>query len=231
MFHRGSAEASLLPTSSHLDNGSSFTLPKITLPKLSMATIGSWVWLILSLASLGGGVHFCYHGTDYRMISCGAHDTNCELKIEPESGKGDVRTFLGSQILRASAVRVRRGKVVDAGNYKGKQLKKLGYAYTITIKEDDGQEKSFTMSYSNLGEDYSASCVKQVNQYAQQDTSEVKLEHSSGVSAGGVVMLIYGAASTALCLMLSQLVEPEKKSRIANMPRKQPQRTKAPPRR
>lgn len=87
------------------------------------------------------------------------------------------------------------------------------------------------MSYSNLGEDYSANCVKQVNQYAQQDTLEVKLEHSSGVSAGGVVMLIYGAASTALCLMLSQLMEPEKKSRIANMPRKQPQRTKAPPRR
>ena len=91
-----------------------------------------------------------------------------------------------------------------------KQVRKLGYSYSVNVKlDDDGNEAKHVMSYGTLGRRRARERVDEINEYAtKRRSTKLDVKETSGVSAVGILLIIYGAFSLIFCLILGQFAEP-----------------------
>ena len=134
----------------------------------------------------------------------------CELVVDTEDDDRVVHTFLGRDLLRAEAVRVRRGRAVNVKHMRRKQVRKLGYSYQLVVRLDEGgDDAKYVMSYGTLGRGRARERTDEVAEYtARRRATALDVRESSGVSAVGILLIIYGAFSLIFCLILGQFSEP-----------------------
>ena len=185
----------------------SFRTPRMP----SCATGGSWAWLVISLAVIVWGIRFLSQPTDLRHLKCpNDREDLCELIVLTEDEDRVVHTFPGKDLLRAEAIRVRRGRAVNSKNMRRKQVRKLGYSFQLVVRlDDDGREARHVMSYGSVGRSDAKQRVSEIQEYVTNtDVSGLDVYESSGVSAVGILLVIYGAFSLIFCLILGQFSEP-----------------------
>ena len=77
------------------------------------------------------------------------------------------------------------------------------------VRDDDGREARHVMSYGSVGRSDARQRVSEVQEYVTNgDVSGLDVYESSGVSAVGILLVIYGAFSLIFCLILGQFSEP-----------------------
>ena len=206
MFRKRGGD-SLLPTSGA---SSAPARAKTQLPRVSCATAGTYVWLLVSLGVVGLGVRFLGTPTDLRHVTCGDRSSTCTLVVDTEDDERVTHEFLGSDLVRAELIRVRRGRAVNVKHMRRKQVRKLGYSYQLVVRLDDqGNEARHVMSYGTIGRGKARERVDEVGEYATKKRSTaLDVKESSGVSAVGILLIIYGAFSLIFCLILGQFAEP-----------------------
>mmetsp|Transcript_21060 Transcript_21060/g.62861 ORF Transcript_21060/g.62861 Transcript_21060/m.62861 type:complete len:214 (+) Transcript_21060:260-901(+) len=179
-------------------------------PRVSCATAGTWIWLLISLSVVGLGVKLLGTPTDLRHLTCTGLDDLCELVVDTEDDDRVVHTFLGRDLIRAEPIRVRRGRAVNVKHMRRKQVRKLGYAYQLVVRLDDaGGEAKHVMSYGTLGRGRARERVDEIAEYTtKRRSTALDVRESSGVSAVGILLIIYGAFSLIFCLILGQFKEP-----------------------
>mmetsp|Transcript_11419 Transcript_11419/g.35170 ORF Transcript_11419/g.35170 Transcript_11419/m.35170 type:complete len:214 (-) Transcript_11419:63-704(-) len=206
MFRKRGGDG-VLPTTAY---ASAPARAKMRLPRVSCATGGTWVWLAVSVLVCGFGVKMLGTPTDLRHLTCKGLDEMCELVVDTEDDDRVVHTFLGRDLLRAEAVRVRRGRAVNVKHMRRKQVRKLGYSYQLVVRLDEGgDDAKYVMSYGTLGRGRARERVDEVAEYtARRRATALDVRESSGVSAVGILLIIYGAFSLIFCLILGQFSEP-----------------------
>ena len=190
----------------------SFRKPRLP----SCATGGSWAWLVISLAVIVWGIRFLSQPTDLRHLKCPRdREDLCELVVLTEDEDRVVHTFPGKDLLRAEAIRVRRGRAVNPKNMRRKQVRKLGYSFQLVVRlDDDGREARHVMSYGSVGRSDAKQRVSEIQEYVTNiDVQSLDVYESSGVSAVGILLVIYGAFSLIFCLILGQFSEPPPRKR------------------
>ena len=140
----------------------SFRTPRMP----SCATGGSWAWLVISLAVIVWGIRFLSQPTDLRHLKCPSdREDLCELIVLTEDEDRVVHTFPGKDLLRAEAIRVRRGRAVNPKNMRRKQVRKLGYSFQLVVRlDDDGREARHVMSYGSVGRSDARSRVSEIQE-------------------------------------------------------------------
>ena len=82
--------------------------------------------------------------------------------------------------------------------------------YQLVVRLDDGgDEAKHVMSYGTLGRGRARERVDQIGEYTtKRRSTALDIRESSGVSAVGILLIIYGCFSLIFCLILGQFAEP-----------------------
>lgn len=164
----------------------------------------------MSLGVVGFGVSMLKTPTDLRRVTCGGLEEECTLIIDTEDDERVTHTFTGADLVRVEQVRVRRGRAVNVKHMRRKQVRKLGFSYALIVKlDDDGNEAKHVMSYGDLGKRRARERFDEVAEYVvKRRSTALDVKETSGVSAVGILLIIYGAFSLIFCLILGQFAEP-----------------------
>ncbi|KAJ1454746.1 hypothetical protein M885DRAFT_521353 [Pelagophyceae sp. CCMP2097] len=199
---------------------------------LSWAVLGSVVWLILSLGTVVYGVRKLGQSNDVRTVNC-TEGGPCAIST---ASVDDGETTAQGDLVNAELVRLRRGRVVDTRRLKAKQMRKLGYSYTVTVRDVSGKESTHIMSFGTLGRkvakkkyDLAVAYIADVKAPRDGAAPTLDLRQSSGVSAVGILLIIYGCFSLLFCVILGQFSESPPPSRPAPGRRPPPRRPAAAP--
>lgn len=159
---------------------------------------------------VGFGVNLLKTPTDVRHVKCGGLDESCTLIVDTEDDERVKHSFAGADLVRVEQIRVRRGRAVNVKHMRRKQVRKLGYSYALVVKlDDDGNEAKHVMSYGDLGKRRARERFDEVSEYVvKRRSSMLDVKETSGVSAVGILLIIYGAFSLIFCLILGQFAEP-----------------------
>jgi hypothetical protein len=185
----------------------SFQKPKLP----TCATGGSWLWLVVSVSVILWGIAFLKTPTDLRHLKCPVdREDLCEIVVLTEDEDRIVHTFPGKDLINVEAIRVRRGRAINSKNMRRKQVRKLGYSFQLVVKlDEDGREARHVMSYGSVGRSDARQRVSEVQEYVTRgEEGPLDVYESSGVSAVGILLVIYGAFSLIFCLILGQFAEP-----------------------
>lgn len=162
MFRKRGGDG-LLPTTA---SSSAPARAKAQLPRVSCATGGTYIWLLVSLGVVFLGVRFLGTPTDLRHLTCGSREETCTLVVDTEDDERVTHEFAGGDLLRAELVRVRRGRAVNVKHMRRKQVRKLGYSYQLVVKlDDEGAEARHVMSYGTIGRGRARERVDEVSEY------------------------------------------------------------------
>ena len=134
----------------------------------------------------------------------------CQLNVRGDGIKPYNLKLDKGHIIGAKPVRLKAGEIVDIGNMRRKQVRKLGYSFQLVVRlDDDGREARHVMSYGSVGRSDAKQRVSEIQEYVtNNDVSGLDVYESSGVSAVGILLVIYGAFSLIFCLILGQFSEP-----------------------
>jgi len=188
---------------------------------MSCATMGSVIWLVVSLVVVLLGISYLRKPTDLRHMSCTGAEGSCSYIIDTVDDGREV--FKDLTMVKAEAVRVRRGRAVEIKNMRRKSARKLGYSYQLIARDANDKVHKFVMSYGSIGRSTSKEEVDKVMAYVKGTDETLESLQSSGVSAVGILLVIYGGFSLLFSLILGQFSEPpEPRKRLAPPKRSQP---------
>ena len=198
-----------------------------------MGTKLTYVWLVGSVLLLLLGVRTCATAVDMRSLVC--DNQKCTLKVRSNIGgeNEDYQLELDrAQLLSSAVVRLRRGAVVDTTGMRRKHTRKLGWTYSVEYDSDKkaaqkaydekttsapakkGKSRTVVtvpMSYASLGRKRPRRRQNEVDSYIRRRRDAVSVEESSGVSATGVLEVIFGTFLLIFCALIGQFADPEER--------------------
>lgn len=181
------------------------------LPKAEPFTYGSWFWVILSVFTLVMGIRYAANPTSLRVLSCDAE--TCTLRVMSASKNLDeTLRFPRGQLKESKARRIKYGKIRDTSGMSRKEIRKLGYSYSITFVRDgaDGEAEEIPMTTQSIGRKRPTKMAETINSYVK-DPSEHSLyaEEKHGFGTAGIIMATFGIMSLLFALMFGQFADPK----------------------
>lgn len=188
------------------------------MPKASVYTIASWVWLVGSIVMIGLGIWLIATPTDVHTLDCDSEA--CTLTIASwEHSATQTRRFPRGHLLSARSVRIRRGEIRDPKDLRSKARRKLGYSFAVTVQKPDGNgSEEIPMSTTSLGRKKPRERVEELEAYIQNQSNGLDITESSGYDWRGILVLLFSLVSVLFASVFGQFEDPKPKSRQRQRP-------------
>ena len=151
----------------------------------------------------------------------------CQLNVRGDGIKPYNLKLDKGHIIGAKPVRLKAGEIVDIGNMRRKQVRKLAYSWALMYKDEalpvhaqqrggedaDGNKRSKThelpMSRTTLGRKRPRKMSELIDEWLKGERAALHIEESSGVSPKGIICIILGIFSLLFCIILGQFADPK----------------------
>ena len=151
----------------------------------------------------------------------------CQLNVRGDGIKPYNLKLDKGHIIGAKPVRLKAGEIVDIGNMRRKQVRKLAYSWALMYKDEalpvhaqqrggedaDGNKRSKThelpMSRTTLGRKRPRKMAELIDEWLKGERDSLRIEESSGVSPKGIICIILGIFSLLFCIILGQFADPK----------------------
>ena len=228
LFQRKSGGLPVANSSGSDGWGSSSQKTRI-LPKAETATWATWAWFLISVMMIIMGIRYCTLSTNIRTLMCDGEACTFTI-VSPKAAESRVTRFGRHELKSAQQVRLRRGQIRDTsgGRMSRKQMRKLGYSYSIKFVTDRPTGKApqqpeeieeVPMAVVSIGRRRPREMEKEINNYINCDGNkedckhELKVEETSGFDFRGLLFLVLGLMSMLFCALMGQFSDPPPVSR------------------
>ena len=145
----------------------------------------------------------------------------CQLNVRGDGIKPYNLKLDKGHIIGAKPVRLKAGEIVDIGNMRRKQVRKLAYSWALMYKDanpaagvnvrDMGSFKQheLPMSRTTLGRKRPRKMSELIDEWLKGERDSLRIEESSGVSPKGIICIILGIFSLLFCIILGQFADPK----------------------
>lgn len=107
-------------------------------------------------------------------------------------------------------MRVRQRQIRDVSKMSRKDIRKLGYSYSISfMREGSNRLEEVALALTTLGRRRPGSMVEKISEYIDGDSSELDVSESSGFDMKGLVFILLGVISSLFCVLLGQFSDPK----------------------
>lgn len=182
-----------------------------TTPAPPTAVIFSWSMAILSLLILFSGVTHLRDYSKYTTFSCNSSVcTFSEFGLDANTlSTPTITTFPREAFERCNSVRIKDGAITTTAGLKRRQLRKLGYSFSITYKHmfDDnsgGEVKELLVSRNSIGKRASREKMSAISKKMKDMEGEFVFMEGLGWNVGSCVKILSGAMLLALMSMIGE---------------------------
>jgi len=187
-----------------------------SLPKAKPMTIATWVWLIVSVIMILMGGKFAGTSTNIRSLICGPE--TCEFSIVSIlKEENDNIKFSRHNFKSAQQVRVRQKQIRDISKMNRKDIRKLGYSYSVKFIRDGNDEvEEVALALSTLGRKRPGNMVDIIQDYLDGTTSSLEVLEQSGFDVKGLIFILLGVVSCLFCVLIGQFSDPKPRRAVAS---------------
>jgi len=118
-----------------------------------------------------------------------------------------------SQLKGAATVRVKNNEVKDISKAPKKEVRKMGYSYTVKYTSPDtGKVEEVALALESLGRKRPGIMVGRIQRYIENSSGEegeLTAEESHGFDVKGVLFIVLGLCSTMFCALIGQFADPK----------------------
>jgi len=183
------------------------------LPKAQTFTIITWVWFAVSLIFIVLGMRFSGNSTNTRTLECGPEKCVLTLVSLERPAGNEHFAFPRDQLKSAQAVRIKGKQIKDVAKVSRKEVRKLGYSYSVKFVRGGGTEaEELLMALESLGRKKPNETAKKITKFIS-DPSQTELEvvESHGFDAKGVLFIVLGLCSLLFCALIGEFSDPKPK--------------------
>lgn len=183
----------------------------LSLPKVQLYTVITWIWLFSSLGMMGKGIHYGTVSTHGRTLECDAEA--CDFKItDNDFNLFEHIKFSRHQLKDTQIARIKKGKVVDVKTLKRKEQRNLAFSYSITFaREGSEEDEEWALSAHSLGRKRPNAMVRKIRKYIENETDSLSISEDTGFDSRSIIFMILGLFALLLCLIAGQFSDPPPK--------------------